>query len=144
MHGLHRVLIELVGARLEIHLEAELFRGGLLAALGNGLAAGHIDGNGLGEIDMLAGLDRGGGLFGMEIRRALDDDRVELLLQQLAIRGKPGIAVGGGHIELSPCLIRVVLEVICDRNEVIAPVLLEQVGDPFAPAAAANEPDINL
>ena len=144
MHSLHRVLVELVGARLEIHLETELLRGGLLAALGDGLAAGDIDRNRLGEIDMLARVDSGGGLFGMEVRGALNDYRVELLLQQLAVAGEPGVAVGGGHVELRPRLIRVVLEVIRDGHNVVASVLLEQVGDPFAAVAAADEADINL
>ena len=70
VHGLDGVLIELVGARLEIHQEAELLRGGLLAALGDGQAAGHIHGDRLGQIDMLARLDAGRGLLGMEVRRA--------------------------------------------------------------------------
>ena len=144
VHGLHRLLVELVGARLEIHQEAELLRGGLLAALGDGLAAGHIHGNRLGQIDMLARLDSGGGLFGMEVGRALDHHGVELLLQQLAITGKPGIAVGGGHIELRPRLIRVVLEVVRHGDKVVAPVLLEQVGDPLPAVAAADQADINL
>jgi hypothetical protein len=40
--------------------------------------------------------------------------------------------------------IRVVLEVIRDGNEIIAAVLLEQAGDPFAAVAAADEADVNL
>ena len=81
VHGLHGLLVKLVGAGLEIHQEAELLGGGLFAALGDGLAAGHVHGNRLGEIDMFAGINRGGGLLGMEIGRALDDDGVELLFQ---------------------------------------------------------------
>ena len=90
MHGLDGFLVELVGAGLEIHQEAELLRGGLLAALADGEAAGHIHGNRLGHIDVLAGVHRGGGLLGMEVRRAFDDHRVELLLEQLAVAGQAG------------------------------------------------------
>ena len=134
----------LVGAGLEIDLEAKLLRGRLLAALGDGLAAGHVHGYGFGQIDVLAGLDGGGRLLRMKIRRAFDDDRVELLLQQPAIAGEPGEAAGGRHVELRSGLVGVVLEVIRDGDDVIAAVLLEQVGHPFPAVAAADEADVDL
>ena len=58
------------------------FVGRLLAALLDGLAAGNIDGDRLGQIDMLT---RGHGrlsLLGMEIGRRLDHDRIQVLFQQ--------------------------------------------------------------
>ena len=94
VHGLDGLLVELVGAGLEIHEEAELLRGGLLAALGDGEAAGHVHRDGLGQIDMLAGVDGRGGLLGMEVGRAFDDHGVELLLQQLAVAVQAGEADG--------------------------------------------------
>ena len=93
---------------------------------------------------MLARLNTRGGVFGMEVRRRLDDHRVELLLQQLAIGGEPGVAVGGWHVELRPRLIRVVREIIRHRHEIVAPVLQEQVGNPLPAAPTANQPDIDL
>ena len=142
--GFDGVLVELVGAGLEIHQEAELVRGGLFAALGDGLAAGDVHGNGLGEIDVLAGINRGGGLLGMEIGRALDDDGVELLFQELAVARKAGVAVGGGDLKLLARSVGVVREVVRHRNEVVTAVLLEEVGDPFAAVAAADEADVDL
>ncbi len=47
LQGLH---VERVGAGLEIDEEAELLGGGLFAAVSDAVAAGHIDGDGLGDI----------------------------------------------------------------------------------------------
>ena len=108
---------------MEIDQETKLLRGGLLAALGDGQAAGHIHGDRLGQVNVLAGVHGGGGLLRMEIGRAFDHHRVELLLQQLAVAGEPGVALSGRDVEFRAGLIHPLLKVIRRRNEVITAVL---------------------
>ena len=77
-----RLVVEVVGPGLEVDQVDELPGRGLPARLGDGHAAGHVHGHRLGEVDVLAGLDRGRGLLGMEVGRALDHHRVERRVEQ--------------------------------------------------------------
>ncbi len=86
---------------------------------------------------MLAGLERGGGLLGMEVRRALDGHGIEPALEQGAIPVESGEAGSGLHRELVAQLLDAVGEVVVQRNHLRVGVLLEQTADePSAPAAS--------
>ena len=82
--------------------KTSFFSVAFLPALADGQAAGHVDGDGLGDVDVLAGLDGGRRLLGMEVGRGLDDHGVELALQEFLVAGKAGEARAAGMLSLSP------------------------------------------
>jgi len=139
----HDLLVGRMGPGLEIREERQLLRGRLLAAVGDRLAAGNVHGDRFGEIDMLAGGDRGGGLLGMEVGRALDHHGVQLLVDQLLVAGESGKPLVRRHAELVAGIVRLVLEVIEHRDHVVAAVFLEQVGNPRAASAATDQADVD-
>ena len=132
------------GAGLEINKEHLLLPGRRPSAFGNGHAAGHVHRDRLGAIDVFPRGYRGRRLLRMEIRRADDGHRVELLLQQALVGGKPGEAVARQYIELLAGRIHAVLEVIGERHHVVIAVLGEQLGDPRSPPAAADDAEVDL
>ena len=144
MHDAHRFLIGRMGAGLEIHQKDQFLLRGFAPALGHGLAAGHVHRNGLGAINVLAGLNRRGGLFRVEIRRRHNRHRVELLFQQALVSGEAGEAPGLVHLELFSRRLRLVREIIRHRHQVVMAVFQEQVGDPRAAPAAADEAEVDF
>ena len=144
MHDAHRLLIGRVGAGLEIHQKDQFLLRGFAPALGHGLAAGHVHRNGLGAIDVLAGLDGRGGVFRVEIRRRLNHHRVELLFQKALVSGEAGEAPGLVHLELFSRRLRLVREIVRHGRQVVMAVFQEQVGDPRAAPAAADEAEVDF
>ena len=98
----------------------------------------------LGQVDVLARGHRVGGLDRMEERRALDRHRVELLLEQPAIGGQSREAPRRRNAELVARGLDPIREVVGQRDDVVAAVLLKQVGDPAAAPAAADDAEIHL
>ena len=88
MNDAHRLLVGRMGARLEIDQKDQVLLRGFASALGHRVAAGHVHRNGLGAIDMFAGLDRRGGVDRVEIRRRINHHRVEFLFEQGAGKRK--------------------------------------------------------
>ena len=138
------LLVSGVGARLKIHQKAKLVRARRLAALSNGLAARHIHRDRFGEIHMFARRNSGGRLLRMEVGRAFDGHRLDLRLQQPLIAGQARESLGRRDIELLPGAIGLRREIIGQRGEVVTAVLEEQIGDPLAAPAAANQPQVDL
>ena len=132
----------LIGAGLEIDEEHLLVGGRALAGVGDGLAAGRIDGNGFGEIDMFAGVHGVGGLLRMEIRGRLDDYGVELAIEQALIAGQAGVTAGRGDLVLLGCGVGFVLEIVGAGNQAVLARLGEKVGNPTATTSAADESDV--
>ena len=85
MHATQGLDEELVRPGLEVHQEAQAVGRRLGRALLDRLAAGHVDRDGLGEVDVLSGSDGIRCLGRMEEGRALDGDRVEFLLEQAPV-----------------------------------------------------------
>ena len=120
-----------------------MFAAGLLAAVFDAQAARDIDGDGLGEVDVLAGRDGGGRLLRVEVRRAVDRHGVHLL-QQLQVALEAREAIGLRDLQLLAGVVHAVLEVVGHGDDVVAAVLLEQLGDPGAAPAAADQAEIDL
>ena len=59
MHAADRLLVELAGSGLEIDQHDAILLGPFAARLGHRLAAGHVDGDRLGAVDVAAGIDAG-------------------------------------------------------------------------------------
>ncbi len=136
--------VELVRPGLEIDEEAEPLFSRLAAALFDRDAAGHVDGDRLGDIDMLARGDAGGGLLGMKVRRRLDHQGIDARIEHPLVTLQAREAARRGDAELVAAPVDPVLEVVGHRGELVSAMLLEQVGDPGAPAAAAGQADPHL
>ena len=83
---------------------------------------GHIDRDGLGDVDVLAGRHGGRRVLRVEVRRALDRHGVHFL-QQLQVAFEAGEAVGLGDPELLAGVVDAVLEVVGHGDDVVAAVL---------------------
>ena len=92
---------------------------------------------------MFAGLDRGGSLFGMEIGRADDGDRLQLAFEQLAAARQPREPSGSRHAQFFAGRLRFVRKIIGDRRDIVTAMLGEQPGDPGAACAAAHQAEID-
>ncbi len=144
VHAANRLDVELVGTGLEIDQEAQPVAGGFLAAFFHGLAAGHIHGDGLGEIHVFSRCHAGRRMLRVEVRRRFHDDGIQLLLQHALVARQSGVTRFGFHIQLAAEVIETILEIVGRRHDVVATVFLEQFGNPRAAATAANEADIDL
>ena len=138
-HAADRLLVGLVGPGLEIDQEAELLLRRFLAAVGDRLAPGHIDGERFGDVNMLAGVHRGRCLLGMKVRRRFDRHGVQLLLQQPLVAGQPGVPACSGNLQLSAEIIHTIPEVIGGRYNVITPVAGKKLGNPGAVERPGSE-----
>jgi hypothetical protein len=143
MHAPQRLHVERVHPRLEIDQEAAFLLPGGLAAVLNAQAPRDVDRNGLGEIDVLAGVDAGGRLLGVEVGRGNDRHGIHLV-QKLQIAFEPGVAIGRGHTDFVAKTIRAILEVVRCRDDVVSAMGLEELGDPGAASAAADDAQIDL
>ena len=146
----HRALVNLpdrlakmlIGAGLEIHQEHLLLRRGALARRGNRLAAGRIHRDRLGQIDMLARVHGGGGVYRVEIGRRLDDHRVELAFQQPLVARQPRVTARRVDLVLLAHGIGFVLEVVRAGHQPILAGIGEQLGNPTAASAAADQANL--
>ena len=77
MHARGRFAKERVAARLEVHEHVARRPCGFDGTLDRE-AAGHVDRDRLGQVEVLAGLQHGNRLLGMEVRRAFDGHGIEL------------------------------------------------------------------
>src|SRR5689334_24713649 len=93
---------------------------------------------------MLAGVHRRGGLLRMKIRWTFNDNGIQLLVQQFAIGGETGITLTRVHFELFPGGVCVLGKIVRNGDEVIPPVFLKEVGNPFPTASASDEPDVDF
>src|SRR5208337_5256505 len=74
--------VEIIGPGLEVAQVDEFPGYGLLPGFADDHAAGDVNGHGLGEIKMLACINRGGSLFGVEVGRGLDHHGIQQLIKQ--------------------------------------------------------------
>ena len=136
----HNLLISRCGARLKIYEESEFAVGRLAPALGDASAARHVHGNGLGQKNVLARLDSGGGLLRVKVGRAFNRHGVERLFQQLAVAAQPGETLFRRHSELVARVVNLVLKIIGHGHDAVAAMLFEQIGNPRAAPAAPERP----
>ena len=108
------------------------------------LAARHIHGDRFGEIDVFAGRHGRGRLLRMEVGRRYDRYGVERLLQQPAISRQAGETLLRFHAQRIAQGVDAVGKIVGRSHDVIAAMLLEQLGDPGAPATAADDAQIDL
>ena len=92
---------------------------------------------------MLALLQGGDGLLRVEVRRALDDHAVHLLFEQAQITIKARVPVGRFDLQFVTKGIDSVLKVVVHGHDAGVAVLVEQIGDPAAASAAADEPQLD-
>jgi len=93
---------------------------------------------------MLARLDSRRRLLRVKVRRAFNNYRIELLLQQPAVALQPGKTLRGPHLELLAHRIHALLKIIRHGNKVIAAMLLKEFRDPFAAFATADQAEVNF
>ena len=139
MHAANRLLEELAGAGLEIDQHDAFFLGPFAAGVGHRLATGHIDGDWLGAVDVAAGIDSGDGVLGMEVRRGFDHDRIRPSVQQPLVARQAAEGLALGHAERLGRGLGPIGKVVGRGHELVSAMLLEQVGDPPAPPAAADQ-----
>ena len=106
--------------------------------------ARHVDGHRLGHVDVQAGLDGGGGVFGEEVGRRFQDHGLHAAFDQPLVGRQAGEALRLVGAQRRAGLFRAVREVVGRRHELVAAVLLEEPGDPASPAAAADQADLDL
>src|SRR5207247_2061592 len=126
--------VERIGPGLEVDQEAPPHLRGLAPALLYQAAAGHVYRDRLGEVHVLSRLHRVFGLPGMEVGRALDHDRVDVALQHATIAQETGVPPLPPDLEPAAELVEAILEVVGGGRDLIAPVLLEEIGEPGPPA----------
>lgn len=115
--------------------------GGVLGGLADGLAFGDVEGHGLLEEEVLAGLEGGDGLDGVPMGRRGDDDGVEFLVfeefAEVAISGGRSLAGGDGAVEF-------VLVDVADGGDAYVREAEEMAEVPAALGAEADEAEIDL
>ncbi|OPZ09998.1 MAG: hypothetical protein BWZ10_02502 [candidate division BRC1 bacterium ADurb.BinA364] len=137
--------VEGIGARLKIDQERQPFSPCALRGLAHGENARRIDRDRLGQIDMLAGIDRGASLFGMEIRRRFDRHGVQIAeLEQGFVAGERGEAAVLRHAEFLAKRLGLRGKVIGGGGDFIASVSEKQLADPGSASAAADHSQANL
>ena len=144
MDAADRLAIELVGPRLKVNEHHPLVLRGFLAGRGDGQAAGHVNGDRLGAIDVAAGAHARGRLLGMKIRRRNDGDGVRLGVQRPLVGGQAAEGPLRGNAHPLGHLRGAVGKVVGRGDELVAAVLGEEVGDPTAPRAAAEQGQLDL
>ena len=78
---------------------------------------------------MLAGIHRRRRLLRVEVRRTFNHHGIELLLQQTFVAREASKPLGRRDVEFLARLIHPILKIIRRRNDVVASVLMEQVGN---------------
>jgi hypothetical protein len=104
----------------------------------------HVNGDGLGQVDVLAGGDRVGRLGGVEERRGFNCHGLQLLLEEPAITGEAREAARRRNAKLVAHPVDTVGEVVGSREDVVAAMLPEQIGDPAAASAAADDAQVHF
>ncbi len=133
-----------VGGHLVIDEEAELLLRRQPAGRLDRQHARHVDRDGLGQVDVAPGFHGRPGLLRVEVRQVLDGDGLHAAGDQLLVAGQAGEPPGLLHAEGLAELVHRILEVVAGRVELIAPVLLEVLAHPLAPAAAADDAQLDL
>jgi len=139
LHAFHRLAVKGVCARLKVDEKDEVLVRRQFARSLDALAAGHVHGNGFGEVGVDAGIDRIGRLFRMKVGRAFDSHRIDAGIDQPLVAGQTDEAAIGINVELLAKVVDAVLKIIGAGMNFIAAVIAEQFGDPCAAAAIADD-----
>ena len=140
----HGLLVERVGTRLEIDEEYEFFLRCELSRLADAQTARHVDGDRLGEEDVLAGFHRGRGLLGVEVGGRFDDHGVDIIFDDFTVARQSRVSPGRFDPHPTANGVDAILEVIADGREPVPPVGEEQVGEPPPAPSTADEPQGDL
>ena len=133
-----------VARQLIVDEETELFLRRQAARLADEQGAGHVHRDRLGHVDMLAGVHRGAGLLGVEIRDVLDHHGLDAAVEQPLVAVQSGEPARRVHLQRLAGFPGHLGEVVGDGVKLIAAVFVEQVGQPQAASAAADEADFDL
>ena len=128
-----------VGRHLVIDQKTLFLLGGLLGGSLDLQAAGDIDGDGLGHIDVQARVHGRLDMLGKEARRGLECDGFDATFDQLAVTGQTGKPSRLVHAECITRGIGDLLEVIGHGVDVITTMFLEEPGDPLPAATTADQ-----
>ena len=144
MHAAHRFLIELAGSGLEIDQHHALLLGPLAARLGHRLAAGHVDGDRLGGVDVAAGIDAGHAPAPDGSKAGYDDDGIRPGVQHPLVARQAAEGAILGHAQPLGRGLGAIGKIVRRGHELVSAMLLEQVGDPISPRAAPDQAERDL
>ena len=132
-----------VRSRLEINKKTELSDGCPSTSFFDAQTPGHVNSDGLGDVDMPTRIYGGGGLLGMKIRRALNCHGI-YFLEELHVALEPCVPAGIVDIQFVTEIVDFILEIVGAGGNPVSTMLSEQTSDPGAPNTAADHSNVDF
>ena len=143
MRCLH-LLVRGVRGQLVVDAEAQLLLRRLLGQRLHGEDGRHVHGKRLGHVHVAAGVDRRGGLLGIEVGDVFENQRLDTAVERPLVARETAESFSRRDTQLVAHRLDGLLEVVDRGHDLVSRVLFEQTGDPASPAAQPHDPDAKL